>query len=82
MMPADVLRSRCVAMVMMQLGRSMVGLLVRKHAFVVLSCHSYSCDVWGSTSVRKLDPAMSNSSTTATSAKPGHAASHHMPAER
>ena len=82
MMPADMLRSRRVAMVMMQLGRSMVGLLVRKCAFVALLCHSYSCDVWGSTSVRKLDPAMSNSSTTATSAKPGNTASHHMPAER
>ncbi len=63
MVPADMLRSRRVAMVMMQLGRSMVGLLVRKCAFVALLCHSYSCDVWGSASVRKLDPpAMSNNS--------------------
>lgn len=43
---------------------------------------SYSCARCGSTSLRRLDPATSNSSTTATSAAPGKTASHHMPAER
>ncbi len=42
----------------------------------------YSWLLWGSISFRRLWPARSNSSTTATSAKPGNTASHHIPAER
>ncbi len=61
-----------------------VGNALSVEALMFTRIHTapYSCALCGSTSLRRLPPARSNSMTTPTSAKPGNTASHHMPADR